>query len=126
MKNLWKPWMGWCVVIAAVFFLLLTPAVPKFLSRNHLLFNDVFMHTTLFSACYLLATAIWKNPISQFLLVTLLSILTEYLQQYTGRSFEWSDMGANFIGVFAGFAFYQLLLTFPYFRSTVSKFQSTR
>lgn len=122
MKNLWKPWMGWtAATVMVVFFLLLTPAVPKFLSRHGLLFNDVFMHTMLFSACYLFATSVWRNPISQVLLVALLSVITEWLQQYTGRSFEWSDLAANFVGIFGGFALWQLGINVQRLRYRVSR-----
>ena len=102
-KQIW-----WALAMMVVFLTLLSPAVPKFLSRHGLLLNGIFMHSILFSSFYLLTSITWKNPITQLLLVILLSVLTEYLQLFTGRSFETEDLLANGIGVFAGFAAYQL------------------
>ncbi len=98
----------WLVGILVVVTTLLSPAFPKFLSRHGLLFNGVFMHSILFSTFYLVTSFTWKNPIIQLLLVILFSVLTEWLQTFTGRSFEIDDLLANGIGVFAGFAAYQL------------------
>lgn len=98
----------WLIGILVVVTTLLSPAFPKFLSRHGLLFSGVFMHSILFSAFYLVTSFTWKNPIGQLLLVILFSFLTEWLQTFTGRSFETDDLLANGIGVFAGFAAYQL------------------
>ncbi|ULQ56276.1 VanZ family protein [Flavihumibacter rivuli] len=115
----WSSKIYWLVGIIAVFLTLLSPAFPKFLSRYGLLLNGVIMHSILFSGFYLVACLVWRNPISQVFLVFLLSFAAEYLQQFTGRSFEWEDLAGNAIGIFAGFAAYQLYLQWPVRRAMV-------
>jgi VanZ family protein len=92
------------LLLAAVWILSLLPTVRSPLTFNY---ADKLIHFTAYAVlAFLTASSLKPERQYKFLQVFLFlfanGLLIEFIQPFTGRTFDWTDQGANALGILAG------------------------